>query len=426
MREDFLHFIWKHKKIPLTNLISTNNEAIEIVQVGTHNHLAGPDFFNAQIRIGTQLWAGNVEIHIKASDWYVHNHELDANYDNVILHVVWEDDSNIFRKDNEPIPTLALKPYLSKDLVLSYEKLFSKSGKNFINCEKQIDDLDTFIFKNWLERLYFERLEEKSVPILKLLQDSNNNWEEVLFVMLLKNFGLKINGDAFLSLAQSIDFSTVRKIGANTLQLESLLFGHAGLLEENSSDIYFNELKKEYDYVKHKFQCREPSVLKPAFFKLRPPNFPTIRLSQFSNLYANQHNLFSKLIDATSIEEMYTILGVDASAYWDVHYTFGKESKKSKKRLTKKFMDLLIINTVLPLKFCHAHHHGKSIDEVVVHVISGIKKEENTIIHKFDALKMRVSNAMESQSLLQLYNEYCSKNKCLQCVIGNSLLKGND
>ncbi|MBO0592106.1 DUF2851 family protein [Cellulophaga sp. E16_2] len=426
MREDFLHFIWKHKKIPTANLISTTNEAIEIVKVGTHNYFAGPDFFNSQIRIGNQLWAGNVEIHIKASDWYAHNHELDANYANVILHVVWEEDTAIYRKDNIPIPTLELKTYLPEELVLSYEKLFSKSGKSFINCEKQIEDVAAFTLRNWLDRLYFERLEDKSKLILKLLEDSKNNWEEVLFVMLLKNFGLKINGDAFLSLAQHVNIAVIRKIGGNTMQLESLLFGLSGLLDESNDDIFFKELKKEYQYVKLKFQCTGDGVLKPAFFKLRPPNFPTIRLSQFSNLYSGQHNLFSKLIEATTLEEMYSIFSVDASVYWDTHYTFGKESKKSKKKLTKKFIDLLIINTVLPLKFCYAHHHGKPIDEVLIAIISDIKKEENTIIHKFDALKVSVSNAMESQSILQLYNEYCTKNKCLQCAVGNRLLKGND
>jgi hypothetical protein len=426
MREDFLHFIWKHKKIPNIDLISTDKEAIEILQVGTHNHLAGPDFFNAQIRIGTQLWAGNVEIHIKASDWYVHNHELDENYENVILHVVWEDDSNIFRKDNVPIPTLELKPYLSKDLVLSYEKLFSKSGKTFINCEKQIGNLDSFIVINWLDRLYFERLEEKSTLILQLLKDSKNNWEEVLFVLLLKNFGLKINGESFLSLAQSLEISIIRKIGGNALQLESLLFGLSGLLSEEGNDLYYKELQKEYQFVEHKFKCSDKGVLRPSFFKLRPPNFPTIRLSQFANLYSKQNNLFSKLIEATSLEEMYAIFSVNASMYWDTHYTFGKESKKSKKRITKKFIDLLIINTVLPLKFCYAKHHGTSIDEVLLDVMSNIKTENNSIIHKFEMLNVPVTNAMESQSLLQLYNSYCSKNKCLQCVVGSSLLKGND
>ncbi|WP_024481569.1 DUF2851 family protein [Cellulophaga baltica] len=426
MREDFLHFIWKHKKLPITNLVSTGGEAIEIVQVGTHNHLAGPDFFNAQIRIGSQLWAGNVEIHIKSSDWYAHNHEQDENYDTVILHVVWEDDATVHRKDNIPIPTLALKTYLSPKLIKAYEALFSKSGKRFINCEKQISGLDSFVLKNWLDRMYFERLEEKSALILSLLKKSKNNWEEVLFVLLLKNFGLKINGDAFLSLAQSVDFTSVRKIGADTLQLESLLFGHAGLLDENNTDLYFKELKDEYQYVKHKFQCEESNAVRPAFFKLRPPNFPTIRLSQFSNLYAGQNNLFSRLIDAASIEELYGIFNVSASEYWDTHYTFAKESKKSKKKLTKKFIDLLIINTILPLKFCHAQYHGKEIESNLIPIIIGIKKEDNSIIETFNNLKISAHNAMESQSLLQLYTNYCVKNKCLQCAVGNSLLKGND
>lgn len=426
MKEDLLHFIWKYKKLQLVDLVGTNNETISIVETGTHNHLAGPDFFSAKVDIDGQLWAGNVEIHLKSSDWYAHNHEQDSNYNNVILHVVWEDDAAVFRSDNSEIPTLELRDYIPKSLLDAYQKLFDKNDARFINCEKSIAHVDTFLFENWLERLYFERLERKSKFVLELLENSKNDWEQVLFALLLKNFGLKINGASFLSLAQALDFAMVRKLQSDTLPLESVFFGMSHLLDsEEILDDYYIQLKKEYAHLKSKFGLEEKSVQKPEFFKLRPPNFPTIRLSQLANLYAGRQNLFSRVIHASQLEELYAIFDVSASDYWNDHFTFGRTSKKSIKRMTKKFIDLLIINSLLPLKFCYAQHQGKEANEEIIQIISQIKKEENSIIANFEQHGVTMGNAKESQALLQLYNEYCIRNKCLQCAVGNSLLQGN-
>ncbi len=426
MKEDLLHFIWKYKKLQLDDLVGTNNECITIVDTGTHNHLAGPDFFNAKVNIDGQLWAGNVEIHLKSSDWYAHHHEKDANYNNVILHVVWEDDAAVFRSDNSEIPTLELRNYIPKSLLDAYQNLFDKNGVTFINCEKNIAQVDSFLFENWLERLYFERLERKSKCVIELLENSKNDWEQVLFALLLKNFGLKINAASFLSLAQTLDFSTVRKLQFGTLQLESVLYGMSHLLDsEEILDDYYIQLKKEYAHLKNKFGFEEGSVQKPEFFKLRPPNFPTIRLSQLANLYGDRQNLFSKVIHASRLEELYEIFEVSASAYWNDHFTFGKTSKKSIKRLTKEFIDLLIINSLLPLKFCYAQYQGKEANEEIIQIISQIKKEENSIITNFKHHGISIGNAKESQAILHLYNEYCTQNKCLQCAVGNSLLQGN-
>ena len=232
MQEDFLHYIWKLKKFDTSDLKTTNNEVVEIVSVGEHNQNSGPDFFNSQLKIGNQFWAGNVEIHIKSSDWFVHNHEIDSAYDNVILHVVWEHDTEVFRKDNTEISTIELKKYVSKTALENYQKLFSKSD-TWINCENDFKSVDDFTISNWLERLYFERLERKSNEIEKLLKSSSNNWEAVLFKRLAKNFGLKVNGESFLSLANSIEFSIIRKQQSNLLSLEALLFGQAGFLEDD-------------------------------------------------------------------------------------------------------------------------------------------------------------------------------------------------
>ncbi|MBU2994946.1 DUF2851 family protein [Cellulophaga baltica] len=427
MQEDFLHFIWKHKKLHNNRLHTTKNEDVEIVFQGNHNFLAGPDFFNAKLKIANQLWAGNVEIHIKSSDWYTHGHETDPNYDNVILHVVWEDDVAIFRKDNTEIPTLELKNYIVPNLLASYKKLFALQNRKFINCENDIKYVDAFVIQHWKDRMFFERLEQKSKIVEELLNKFNNDWEQVLFVMLLKNFGSKVNGASFYSLATNIDFSLLRKISNNAFELESLLFGLAGLLmDDEVADVYCQKLKKEYMYLKHKYDFDGSGVLKPEFFKLRPPNFPTIRLSQVASLYHKHQNLFSKIIKSKNLEEIYGLFDVATSDYWSTHYTFSKESKKSTKKLTKKFIDLLIINTILPLKFQYAKQHSKEVEEEVLNIVSNLKKEQNSIISNFEKAGVKISNAFESQAILQNYNVYCTKNKCLQCAVGNYLLKGND
>lgn len=426
MREDLLHFIWKYKKLQLEDLFTSENESLRIVDIGTHNHLSGPDFLNSKVEVNNQLWAGNVEIHLKSSDWFAHNHEQDPNYNNVILHVVWEDDGEVFRSDSSKIPTLELKNYISKDLLNAYQKLFDQDNKSFINCENDIAEIDNFLFENWKERLFFERLENKSNFIFELLEASQNDWEQVLFKMLLKNFGLKINGQAFLSLANTLDFSVVRKLRSDSKALKSVFFGMTHLLNDDSVvDDYYIQLKKEYHFQKNKFDLKDTGVQKPEFFKLRPPNFPTIRLSQLASLYSEKQNLFSSLINASELSEIYEIFNVSASEYWNNHFTFGKPSKKSVKKLTKKFIDLLVINTILPLKFCHAKYLGKDVNEEILKIISQIKPEENSIVSNFKSLRIDSKSAQDSQAILQLYNEYCSKNRCLQCAVGAHLLNRN-
>lgn len=424
MQEDFLHYIWKHKKFDVSNLKTTDGEPVSILSVGQHNLNSGPDFFAARLKIGEQHWAGNVEIHIKSGDWFVHHHETDKAYDNVILHVVWEYDTDIFRKDNTIIPTLELKKLVNKEALHNYQKLFSKT-KKWINCENDFKSVDDFIIQNWLERLYFERLERKSQDVEKLLKESSNNWEEVLFKMVAKNFGLKVNGEAFLSLANSFDFSVVRKHQSKASLLEALFFGQAGLLDDDVQDVYYLELAEEYQFLKQKFKLTNINVLSFQFFRLRPSNFPTIRLSQLANLYHRQQHLFSKVIESKSIEAFYLLFSVDTSSFWETHYTFSRTTNQSKKRITKAFIDLLIINTIIPLKFCYAKYQGKEIDDEIIEIIQFTTSEKNSIVEKFNTLKPISSSALQSQALLQLKSEYCEKNKCLQCAIGSNLLSGN-
>lgn len=423
MHEDFLHYLWKHKKIDVLNLVTTDFETIEIVSVGQHNLNSGPDFFNAQLRIAEQHWAGNVEIHLKSSDWFLHNHETDKAYDNVILHVVWEHDTDVFRKDNSKLPTLVLKNFVNEATIKNYHALMNNK-EQWINCENDFGKVEEFIIQNWLERLYIERLESKTELILEHLKKSNNDWESVLFKMLAKNFGLKVNGDAFLSLANSVDFSVIRKLQSNIKQLEALFFGQANLLNETIEDAYYKNLQYEYNYLKQKFKLNNDGVLPFQYFRLRPINFPTIRIAQLAMIYGSQQNLFSKLIGLNKLKDFYSIFSNHTTEFWQSHYTFSKLSKPMKKSISKSFIDLLLINTIIPLQYCYQKQNGIDNHEDILKLIQEIKSEKNGIVDKFQSLKPVSISAMESQALLQLKNLYCDKNKCLQCVIGNNILKG--
>jgi len=423
MHEDFLHYLWKHKKIDVLNLVTTDFETIEIVSVGQHNLNSGPDFFNAQLRIAEQHWAGNVEIHLKSSDWFLHNHETDKAYDNVILHVVWEHDTDVFRKDNSKLPTLVLKNFVNEATIKNYHALMNNK-EQWINCENDFGRVEEFIIQNWLERLYIERLENKTELILEHLKKSNNDWESVLFKMLAKNFGLKVNGDAFLSLANSVDFSVIRKLQSNIKQLEALFFGQANLLNETIEDAYYKNLQYEYNYLKQKFKLNNDGVLPFQYFRLRPINFPTIRIAQLAMIYGSQQNLFSKLIGLNKLKDFYSIFSNHTTECWQSHYTFSRSSKPMKKSISKSFIDLLLINTIIPLQYCYQKQNGIDNHEDILKLIQEIKSEKNGIVDKFQSLKPVSISAMESQALLQLKNLYCDKNKCLQCVIGNNILKG--
>ncbi|MGB0891614.1 MAG: DUF2851 family protein [Flavobacteriaceae bacterium] len=422
MKEEFLHFLWQHKLFNFTHLKLVSNEKLEIVKSGVLNKNSGPDFLNSQIIIENQIWFGNIEIHLKSSDWYLHQHEIDSNYDAVVLHVVWEHDVDVFMKNNKSLPTLVLKDYVENEVLYNYQNLFSKQQR-WIPCQNQINNIDDFVFKNWLERLYFERLENKSILIKELLQKSNNDYEAVLFQLLAKNFGLKVNGDSFLSLAQSFDFSILRKVRFEEKTLMALLFGQAGFLEEESEKVYHETLKIEYKYLQHKYNLHPVANRSFQFFRMRPSNFPTIRIAQLVSLFHKHQNLFSKLIELNKLEDFYTLFSVEVSDFWKMHYTFETVSKKSPKKLTKSFIDLLLINTVIPLKFVYLQGRGEVTEENILSLIKQLNPEKNSIISKFSELKISSNNAFDTQALLEVKNNYCALKRCLQCAIGNSLLK---
>lgn len=423
MREDFLHFVWKNKKFNTQNLKTSSNEEVIILKLGQHNQLAGPDFFNSHLIIDNQTWVGNVEIHIKSSDWFIHGHENDSNYDNVILHVVWIDDVDVFRKDGSKIPCVALKEVVDEVIFSDYQNLMTK--KKFINCEADFASVDEFYKTTWLERLFVERLQQKSELLSQLLQASNNDWEKVLFCLLMKNFGLNKNGQVFLEIAKTIDFTVVRKVSTKLTTIESLLFGAANLLEEDFEDDYYNQLKTEFNFLKNKFGVKNELLPKPNFYGLRPHNFPTIRLAQLANLYAKHQSLFQQIIAADSVVDLKNLFQTHASEYWSTHYVFGKEGGKRLKRLSANFIELVVINTVLPLKFAHQKSIGNEVAEQLFELAINLKAEKNSIIEKFDKIGYPTTSAFESQAKLQLHNQYCSKNRCLKCTIGNRLLLRN-
>ncbi|MFD1095277.1 DUF2851 family protein [Salegentibacter chungangensis] len=425
MREEFLHHIWKLKKFDFIRAETTAGDPILFIDPGRHNLDSGPDFFNARLRIGDQLWAGNVEIHLKASDWYFHGHETDENYDNVILHVVWEDDVEIFRKDNTPVPSLVLKKLVDPSLLKNFQQLFT-GNFTWINCEHHFGEFSDFDVHNWLERMYIERLEERSLLIEEMLKESENDWEAVLFRLLAKAFGLKVNGDAFLSMANSINFKTLLKCRNKAEDVEALFLGQSGLLDSENEDLYFNELKKRYAYLKHKFSLQNDYVIKPKYFRLRPDNFPNLRLAQLAGLYSGNSGMFQLLMHSGVIAEIRDVFDVEVTDYWKTHYNFGRPHKVRKKKLSKDFIDLLLINCIIPLRFAYGKYKGDFLEEELLELIAQISGEKNSVMEKFEVLRPGLArNALNTQALLQLKSTYCDKNRCLYCSLGHKFLQGS-
>jgi hypothetical protein len=423
MKEDFLHYVWKYKLFVLKDLYTTSNENIEILKSGTHNCNSGPDFLNAALKIDGQHWFGNVEIHIKSSDWYAHNHENDSNYDAVILHVVWEDDVVVYAKNNQPLPTLVLKDRVDRELLASCLQLLNSKSK-WIACENEIAKVNSFEFENWKERLYFERLERKANEIKTILVHNNSDFEATLFVLLCRNFGLKVNAEAFFQLANSFDFSILKKVRTNQLQLAALLFGQAGFLEDRIEDVYYNSLKIEYNFLQKKFHLQPITKHYFSFFRMRPSGFPTIRIAQLIALYHANEHLFLQLMELKHKENYYQIFEVQVNKFWENHFTFDKISKKiTSKKISKSFVDLLLINTIIPLKFLYQKNRGVIVEDEFLELLKVIKPEKNNIIEKFSSLSVTSINAFDSQALLQLKNEYCDSKRCLHCAVGKIVLK---
>ena len=420
MKEEFLHYIWKYKLYQNSELKSTGNENIEILNQGTHNYDSGPDFFNAKIKIENTVWAGNVEVHINSSDWYAHNHHTNKAYDNVILQAVYNHDKEILRTNGQSVPTIELK--FDQNLLKNYDSLISR--ETWVSCQEDISFVDSFTIQNWIEKLTIERLEEKSVRIKQLLQQTNNSWEEAFYIQIARNFGFKLNSDPFEQLAKSLPLIYLAKHKENLFQIEVLLYGQAGFLEDESGEEYFEILKKEYEFLKNKFKLKPIQKHLWKFLRSRPGNFPTIRLAQFAKLIYKSSALFSKILEAESVNDFYELLQVEPSEYWETHYQFNKESVKKSKTLGKSAIDIILINTVIPFLFVYGKSKGlPELQDRAIEFLENMKAEKNSIISKWNELGIKATSAFETQALIQLKNKYCNHKKCLNCHIGNNLIR---
>ncbi|UOU98862.1 DUF2851 family protein [Chryseobacterium daecheongense] len=418
MTEKLLQYLWNHKVFNNFDFKDIEGNPVEILDFGQWNTNAGPDFLLAKVKINGLILAGNIELHIKSSDWVFHHHSGDPNYENIILHVVFHHDMEIDDLKNNSIPTLELKNHIDQQLLLQYEKLVN--GNHFIPCEPTFDNNKLPV--NFHEENIIKKLDEKSVELEKSLEKYKNNFEAVLFHNFAYSFGLKVNAFTFKQIAESIDFSIINKIRQNRTQLEALLFGISGWLdfpEDEPMKIW----KREFDFLTIKFKISDLRF-HPKFLRLRPHNFPTLRLSQLADLYGQQH-LFSKVIDAKNTDDLMKIFTkVKASDYWKDHFNFGKPTQKSQEKLlSKDFIDLIILNAILPLKYTYHKYHREDITDKIMHFYRSIPAEKNSIVESWKKLGLTVTTALESQSLIYHYSHACKEKNCLNCSIGFKLLK---
>ena len=421
MKEDFLHYIWKNGFFNHKELSTVNLEPVKIISKGIANEHSGPDFTNAKILINNILWVGNIEIHKVSSDWYAHGHEKDPAYDNVILHVVYEDNMPVYNSNNMQVPTLVLSKYVYKKLLKDYNKLIKT--KAILRCQNDLDKVDKYTILHYKYRLYFERLEQKYKVVQNLLLHTHNNWNQVFYETLLKYFGGVVNKDAFELLAQFIPFQHFNKYRDKSFTLEALLFGVSGFLQEEKNDFYYQSLQKEFRFLqkKHNLEIIPNQMIK--FHRLRPLNFPTIRLAQFAQLFANNQHLFENLMQVKSPDEAYRYFDIAASSYWDTHYNFEKTTKNKKKKIGKNFIDVLLINVIIPLKFAYQKYQDSYDEDEIIKLIESIKPEQNRIVDSFKKINLMAKNALDTQAMLQLNTQYCTKNKCLSCDIAHYILK---
>lgn len=419
MNEKLLQYLWNFKVFTHFNFQDTAGNAIEILDFGKWNTDSGPDFLMAKIKITNLILAGNIELHVKSSDWIFHQHSKDPAYQNIILHVVFQNDVDIKEFKDQNIPTLELRDHIDKNVFQKYENFFKENL--FIPCEKVFSS--TKIPVNFHEENLLKKLEEKSLEIESDLLRHKNNYEAVMFHHLAYSFGLKVNASIFKQIAESIDFNIINKIRQNKTQLEALFFGISGWLE-NPQDSQMKIWKREFDFLKAKYTIPEITI-HPKFLRLRPPNFPTIRLSQLADLYFQHQNLFSKMITAENSNVLHQIFkDIKASEYWDNHFNFGKISTINQpKVLTKDFIELIILNTILPIKYTYHKYQNENINDEILKFYSEIQSEKNSVITEWKKLGVKIKTSLESQSLIYHFKNYCEAKNCLNCGIGFKILK---
>jgi len=420
MKEEFLHFVWEHHLFDRDDLHTTDGKPIEILSTGRLNFDSGPDFFNARIRIGDTIWAGNVEIHQKSSHWFQHKHGTDKAYSNVILHVV-----EVFDKpltiNGEEIPTLEIKYPL--EFLDNFERLLK--SKQWIACEEKLASVDPFILRFWYSSLMIERLQAKTADILQILHQNTNNWNETFYHLLARNFGMKTNALPFELLARSTPLQMLSKHKNNLFQIEALLFGQSGLLNEILlGDDYFLELRNEYSFLYKKYNLSGVDAHLWKFMRLRPVNFPTIRIAQLAVLIHQSSSLFSRVLEIEDLEELRTLFNVTASEYWNTHYRFNKTSSENKpKHLGNTVFQNMVINTIAPLLFVYGEQHlNQAMKDRALHFLEKLPSESNQITDKWTKLGIESRSAFESQALIQLKKQYCEIKKCLHCQLGAKII----
>lgn len=429
--EQLLHYVWKHKLFPLHPLRTTDGLAVEVIDPGLHNRNAGPDFFNAKVKIGDTVWVGNVEIHNKASDWFQHHHESDLHYNNVILHVVGHADSEVKTSDGNTPPQLLLD--IPETVKNNYEELLKTDS--YPPCYRIIPDLSRLTVHSWMEALQTERLEQKTEAIRRRVEKCDGSWEAGHFVTLARNYGFGINGNAFEQWAMSIPLQQVAHHRDNLFQIEAIFMGQAGLLtpeaipgryrQEAIREGYFARLREEYLYLSHKFSLKPIDHSLWKFLRLRPQNFPHIRISQLANLYFSHKTGLSRLTECRDVKAAGLLMQTCVTPYWETHYVFGSASEKNAKHLSPFSLNLLLINTVIPMLFAYGRHkQNEELCDRAVGFLEQLKAENNHIVRMWKDCGLTVDNAGDSQALIQLKSEYCDKKECLRCRIGYHYLRG--
>lgn len=421
MKEIFVMYLWENKLLK-GNLKTVDGEEIEILHPGFRNDDAGPDFSDARLKIGDTTWAGHVEIHVNASDWYRHNHQKNKAYDNIILHVVYQADKEIYTTQRQKIPCLEIKNHFDPQILLNYRSFID--SRQWIACYNQLDTVQRFTWMAWLDRVIAERLEMKTEIVLDVFRKCENNWEETFYRRLMSNFGFKVNEQPFELLAQRLPFHLLLRHADQLFQLEALLFGQAGLLGEDFSEDYPKALQHEYHFLAAKYQLKPlpPEIWR--FMRMRPANFPSIRLAQVATLIHNNGQFFSRLLHEKNLDAIRELFAAQASAYWDGHFQFDKPSRGKPKVIGAGSVDLILINTVVPLLFAYAMHTAKQVfaDKALM-LLEALAPETNQVVNRFGQAGMVATNALQSQALLQLKKAYCNPKLCLDCRIGQVLLK---
>lgn len=418
--EQLLHYVWKHKIFPLKELKTTTGQQVEVIDTGLANTDAGPDFFNAKLKLDGVLWIGNIEIHERSSDWFKHGHHADAGYNSAILHIASEIDTEISRSNGERIPQIQL--ICPEAVRTNYKELLETDS--YPPCYRIIPSLPPFTAHSWMTALQMERFEQKATLLNERLKRCQGNWEDAFFITLARNFGFGLNGDAFETWAHRLPFRAVDKHRNDLFQIEAIFFGQAGILEDSDGDGYYLRLKKEYTYLQHKFGLIPMDASLWRFLRLRPANFPHIRIAQLACLYHRAYGLLSRIMETETLQGVRDILKGGTSEYWLTHYTFGGSSPSRPKTLSNTSLDLLIINTVVTFLYAYGLHKGNRVlCARAGSFLEELKAENNYITRMWEQCGMKASNAADSQALIQLKKEYCDKKKCLYCRIGYEYLK---